>query len=123
MGHQRASLTQLEMCNVLLAMRVFAKVWAKKCVIFNIDNQAVYSVKYGRIKDPFMQSIARSVWLVATANNINLKYNHVPGIINIEADALSHAFDPSCDLDKLQPLSHCRWWPVNGLWCYPNVLL
>ena len=117
-----ASITQLEMCNVLLALRVFAKVWSKKCVIFNIDNQAVvYSLKYGRIKDPYMQSVARSVWLVAAAHDINLQYNHVPGVKNVEADALSRAFDPSCDLEKLNQLRYCKWWPVNGFWCYPNV--
>ena len=110
--------------NVLLALRVFAKAWSKKCVIFNIDNQAVvYSLKYGRIKDPYMQSVARSVWLVAAAHDINLQYNHVPGVRNVEADALSRAFDPSCDLEKLNQLRYCKWWPVNGFWCYPNVLL
>ena len=121
---QGASITQLEMCNVLVAIRVFAKMWSKKCVTFNIDNQAVvYALKYGRIKDQFMQSVARSVWLIAAAHYIELKYQHVPGIVNTQADALSRAFDPSCDLDKLYELNNHNWWPVNGLWCYPNTLL
>ena len=83
----------------------------------------MYAFQFGRIKDQFMQSVARSVWLVAAAYDIELKYQHVPGILNTEADALSRAFDPSCDLAKLHELINYNWWPVNGFWCYPNALL
>ena len=70
-----------------------------------------------------MQSVARSVWLVAATHDIELKYQHVPGLLNTQADALSRAFDPPCDLDKLYELENHNWWPVNGLLCYPNALL
>ena len=70
-----------------------------------------------------MQSVPRSVCLVAAAHDIELKYQHVPGILNTQADALSHAFDPFCDLDKLHDLENHNWWPFSWLWCYPIALL
>ena len=58
----------------------------------------VHTLQFWGIKDPFMQSVARSVWLVAAGNNINFQCQHIPGILNTKDDTLSHAFDPSCDL-------------------------
>ena len=46
------SITQLEMSNVLIAMRCFCRLWAKKAVTFHVDNKAVvYSLSTGRIKN------------------------------------------------------------------------
>ena len=56
------SITELEMLNVLIALRVFGDMWTNESMIINIDNKAaMYALKYGKIKDVFMQSISRSV--------------------------------------------------------------
>ena len=60
---------------------------------------------------------------MAAAHDIQLQYKHIPGVLNKEADVLSRAFDPSCDLAKLLEFEKYNWWPVQGLWCYPNALL
>ena len=65
------NITQLEMLNVLIALRVFSDAWRHKTVCLHIDNKAVvYSLEKGRIKVKFMQAVARSVWLIAAIHDI-----------------------------------------------------
>ena len=78
------SISQLEMLNVI-ALRLFAAAWQHKSICVHIDNKAaVFSLQRGKIKNEFMQAIARSVWLIAASYDINL-----PGSINNKADMLS----------------------------------
>ena len=58
---------------MLIALRTFAEVWANMRVEFNIDNKAViFALSKGRIRDQYMQAIARSVWLVSASQDIVL---------------------------------------------------
>ena len=117
------NITHLEMMNVMLSLRVFAHAWEGKKIRFHIDNQAVvYSLKFGKVKDNILQSIARTIWLLAASHDIQLQYSHIPGILNKEADALSRVFEQPSDYCMLL-LHNCVCWPVNGGWCQPNMFL
>ena len=83
------SITQLEMLNVLIALRVFGDAWHHKSICIHTDNKAaIYSLEKGCIKDKFMQAVGRSVWLIAAIFDITLKFVHIAGSINQKADFL-----------------------------------
>ena len=87
------NISHLEMLNVMVALKVFAHACKGKHITFHIDNQAVVnSLKFNKMKDHILQSIVRTIWLLAAANDVQLSYSHIPGILNKEADALSRVF-------------------------------
>ena len=118
------SISQLEMLNVLIELRLFAAAWQHKSVCVHIDNEeAVFSLQRGKIKNIFMQAIARTVSLIAASYDINLTFEHVPGAINNKADMLSRLFQSVDSFKKVQEFKDCVWWPVDGHMVYPNVLV
>ena len=88
------NINQLEMLNMLIALRMFGKCWKNHCVKFKIDNKAiVFALQKGNIRDNYMQAVARSIWLIAASNDIKLLYSYIPGVNNVKADALSRLFE------------------------------
>ena len=83
------SITQLEMLNILIAMRIFGQCWENQNIRFHVDNIAVvHALNKGRIKDKYLQSVARSIWLIATVKDI--EYYHISyNADNVKADVLS----------------------------------
>ena len=70
------SITQSEMLNVLVALRTFGHFWTKSRVKLHIDNTAVvFALRNGRIRDTFMQSVAKSIWLLAAIRDIQLEFS------------------------------------------------
>ena len=81
---------QLEMLNVVVAMKAFGKHLAQTSVQLHCDNAAVVAVlQSGRAKDAFLLKCAREIWLVTAKHDIQLLPVHLPGIQNALADALS----------------------------------
>ena len=118
------SITQLEMLNVLIALRTFGVMWAKESVVINIDNKAaMYALKHGKIKDAFMQSISRSIWLVAASKDISLHFVHIAGKENMKADILSRVFESGLNQDQMNLFEQHVWWPVHGSSFYPNIFV
>ena len=65
------NINQLEMLNVRIALKMFGKCWKNHCVEFRIDNKVVvFALQKGKIKDHYMQTVARSIWLIAASNDI-----------------------------------------------------
>ena len=64
------SIVQLEMVNILLAVRLFQAHWAGKKVLIKCDNEAVVSVlRSGKTRDPYLGACARNFgmsvhWLI-----------------------------------------------------------
>ncbi len=86
------SISQLEMINVMAAIRVFAKDMAGHTVIVRCDNMAAVAVlESGRGHCPVLLQCARQVWKVTAEHKIEIQVRHVPGIENGLADLLSRA--------------------------------
>ena len=69
------------MLNVIIAMRGFGEMSENKNVLFHIDNKAVvFRLQKGRLRDDFMQSVTRPIWLLAAARDIKLHFKHISGI-------------------------------------------
>ena len=83
-------ITQLEMLNVIVALKVWAQYWQDKKITLYCDNMAVVEViTSGKTKDSFLATCARNIWLITAIFNIQLQVVHVPGKANTIADLLS----------------------------------
>ena len=84
------NIVQLEMVNVLLAVRVFASSWKGRRVLIKCDNQAVVvTLNSGHARDPYLGACARNIWYEAALNDVDIQYVHVMGKNNRPADLLS----------------------------------
>ena len=89
-GYQNLTIVHLEMINIFLAVKLFAKTWSHKRVLIKCDNDAVVRVlRSGRARDPFLGACARNIWLQAAQHDIDLSYIHVLGKANVVADRWS----------------------------------
>ena len=93
---------------------------ATENVRFHINNIAVeYALQNGRIKDRYMQSVARSVWFLTASNDITLEYTHISGVLNVKADILSRVFEKYSTKNLLHTFNDVNWWFVKDSACYP----
>ena len=111
-------ITQLEMLNVIVALKVWANLWQDKKITLYCDNMAVVEVlTTGKTRDPFLATCARNIWLITAIFNIQLQVLHVPGKANVIADLLSRwtvTVKPEDKLRKLMP---------NFLWINTHINL
>ena len=105
---------QLEMLNVL-ALRVWATVWAGHKVTFQCDNGAVVSVlRYGKTREPILAAYGRNIRMLAACFDIELFPIHIPGIQNSVADLLSRWDATPLNIQVLQQYMSCPiWMPVS----------
>ena len=88
--YNNLGIVQLEMVNILVALRLFGCMWQHKRILIKCDNMAVVQVlKTGKTRDPFLATCARNVWMVAADLDIDIVYTHVHGVQNTTADLLS----------------------------------
>ena len=89
-GFRNWTIVHLEMVNILLAMILFANIWASKKILINCDNQALVTVlTTGKTRDAFLVASARNIWYVTAIHAIEVLYKHVSGASNQVADVLS----------------------------------
>ena len=109
-------ITQLEMLNVVVALKVWSQLWADKKVKIHCDNQAVVEVlTTGKTKDPFLATCARNIWLIAAIFNIEIIVIHVPGQNNHIADLLSRWVITVNSEDKV------RQYLPNFIWINTHI--
>ena len=102
-GYKGLNIAQLEMVNIVVALKVFCHQWAKHPVLIHCDNQVVVCVlQLGKARDPFLGACACNVWLWAATHDIELAYVHVMGKYNRAADLLSRWSNSVNDNNELQ---------------------
>ena len=106
---------QLEMVNIILALRVFRPMWSGRRVLVRCDNDDVVQVlSHGRARDPFLAACARNVCYILADADIDASFLHVMGKNNQVADLLSHWAGYPEDYRKLSTyLADPIWLPVN----------
>ena len=89
------TITHLEMLNVLIAIRLWAKAWAHSAVTVHCDNLAVVQViNSSKTRDKFLGACIRNLWLITASHDIHLNLIHIEGKKNSLADALSRIYSP-----------------------------
>ena len=80
----------LELVPVVLAASLWGKFWQRKKILFHIDNKAVVdSLNSGLPKDRHLAFLVRKLSIYAMKFSFRFKAVHIPGKVNIAADALS----------------------------------
>ena len=112
---KKLHITQLEMLNVVVALKVWASAWSNKIIDIKCDNLAVVEVlTSNKTKDAFLATCARNVWLICAIFNISIRVWHIPGKYNHIADLLSRwtvTPDPSYKLQQMLP--NYVWIPTH----------
>ena len=74
------SIVQLEMVNILLAVKLFQAHWSGRNVLIKCNNEAVVSVlRSGKTKDAYLGACTRDIWYVCALADIDGHYVHVGG--------------------------------------------
>ena len=84
------NIARLELLNLVVAAKLWAKVWAGHRVDIRSDNtNSCIVVMRGKSSDPFMQDCARELFMISATHDIELNMIHTPGLQLELADALS----------------------------------
>ena len=90
-------IVHLEMFNIVIALRLWAKFWAHSYVRIYCDNMAVVQVvKTSKTRDRFLAACVRNIWFLSATWDIKLDIKHIPGKHNTIADLLSR-LSRSCE--------------------------
>ena len=112
-GFNQFHIVQLEMLNVLVAIRVWANQWKGKTIVIACDNQAVVSVINTRkTKDIILAAIARNIAMEVPLADINLRHIHILGKNIIVADSLSRYYINDQYKKKVEQLLPQAAWVV-----------
>ena len=105
-------IVHLEMLNILLALRIWAKFWTSSLVIFYCDNMAVvHVIESGKTRDKFLNACIRNIWLITATHDIELHMRHIEGKRNTMADALSRIYSKSPICNNIMSFlkESCTW--------------
>ena len=114
-GFANLDIVHLEMVNIVVALRLFARLWSGTRVLIRCDNDAVVKVlNAGKARDPFLGACARNVWYLAALADTDLQYVHVLGKNNTVADLLSRWQYSDQNMVVLRRfIENPIWLPVN----------
>ena len=83
----------LEMLNIVIALRTWAKYWQHTRVVLYCDTLAVvHVVETNRTRDNFLALCLRNIWLLAALHDVEVEVKHISGKNNQKADVLSRIY-------------------------------
>ena len=105
-------IVHLEMLTLVIALKLWASVWAHSTVKFYCDNLAVVQVVLtGKTRDNMLALCLRNIWLITASYDIDLQIDHIQGRVNKIADLLSRIYSPkTVDLTLLKELQNSYTW-------------
>ena len=87
-------IVELEMLNVIVAVRVWAQDWSNKNLMVHSDNFAVVDIiNNNKTRNDFLAACMRNLWLTLARFNISIQAVHIPGKLNRVADTLSRWYE------------------------------
>ena len=88
--NQQHAIAHLELLNVIVAVKVWARDWRGRKVRVHCDNtNACLAAQTGRSRDTFVQACVRELFLYKARFDIDVTLVHTPGRLLVRADALS----------------------------------
>ena len=90
------TIIHLEMLNLVVALRTWARLWRHTKVVFHCDNLAVvHVVRTNKTRNEFLALCLRNIWLLAALHDVEIEIRHIRGKKNVEADTLSRIYSDS----------------------------
>ena len=75
---------------IAIAVTTWGNLWQRRKIIIHCDNQTVVNVwEKGTCKSPEIMALVRMLYFCAAHHNFNVCVQHIPGVRNDIADALS----------------------------------
>ena len=98
----------------MVAAKIWVSHWSNKKIRIFLDNMAVVQVlTTGKARDQVLGTCAGNIWLIATLNNIQFQFAHIPGKYNVLADLLSRWNVTSHATDKEILIRNYIWIPTH----------
>ena len=92
-GDLKLTILHLEMLNIVIALRVWGRLWQCGSMTFRCDNLGVVQVvKTGKTKDSFLALFMMNIWLLRASYDIDFNIAHIPEWPNTVADTLSRIY-------------------------------
>ena len=89
---QRHSIQWKELCAVAIAAKAWGTQWSKKRLLVHCNNQAVVDVWHsGTSRDAALMCLVRTLFFTAATHDFTLVLQHIEGVNNGIADAISPA--------------------------------
>lgn len=105
------NICHFEMINIMIALKLWYKDWAKHHIQFFVDNEAVVQImNSGKTKDKLLAMFARNIWFITSTFDITISVRHIPGRKNNIADLLSRWSNQKSDFEKLNTLIGNPYW-------------
>ena len=84
------SMPFLELHAIVLAVATWGRHWATHKIVLHTDCMpALHAINSRSSRDPAMAALVRQLMTFAARWNFDLRAKHVPGVLNVAADALS----------------------------------
>ena len=84
------SIAAKELVPIVLAANLWGREWRRSCVRFRSDNMAVVSLLRSRTStDPLLMHLLRCMVFYAALFGFDFVSEHIPGVLNTAADAIS----------------------------------
>ena len=84
------NITILELYPIVAAVCIWVDIFRDKCICFHTDNMAlVHVINKQTSKEPQVMKLIRKLVMMCLRHNVLFKADHVPGVYNGLADALS----------------------------------
>ena len=84
------SIAAKEMVPIVIAAALWGRHWKQSCICFRSDNQAVVDILRSRTsKDQLLMHLLRCLVFYAAFYGFQFTAEHVPGVLNLAADAIS----------------------------------
>ena len=101
-GCNNYTIVDLEMVIVLVALKLWAHLWANNRVRLYCNNQAVVHVlSTGNTRGAVLGACARNIWLLTAMYNVSIDFTHIAGVQNSVADLLSRWKYDIASLNKI----------------------
>ena len=79
-----------ELDPILISCAIWGPLLARKSVLFKCDNTGVVAViRKGSAREPLVMHLLRTLWFFVAHFDINVRIEHIAGVLNGAADTLS----------------------------------
>ena len=110
-SQREQSIAYKELFPVVVSAHVWGHLWCRRHVLFRSDNGSVVHILNARTsKVPCLMHLLRSLLLAAARHSFSFSAQHIPGVTNSIADALSRFHWQ--DFRRLAPEAHRHPTPI-----------
>ena len=115
-GFKNHNIAQLEILNIVVALKIWTPCWENKKLRIYCDNLASVEVlTSGKARDQIMATCARNIWLLCSLFNVHSSVHHISGKDDDVADLLSRWTGSQQNLYQLSTFISDPVWMLSHM--------